>query len=120
MEICLLAAGTAVRLGTAALTLTWTHSVEKTRWEEDWRLDSQRLAIVETRIESSGAGMEPQPGAKFDGRWWRWRPMLTPLPQVVLRRSHMTDDWSFCIDGSCRPAGAIVPPQADPVTMVPC
>ncbi len=120
MEICLYGAGAAVRLGAAALTLAWTHSVEKTRWEEDWRLEAAGLVIAEARIEGSGAGMEPQGGAKFDGRWWRWRPALPPVPQIVLRRSRVTDDWSICIDGICRPAGAIVPPETDPVTMAPC
>ena len=32
MELCLLAAGATIRLGTVALTLAWTHSIEKTRW----------------------------------------------------------------------------------------
>ena len=120
MEFCLLAAGATVRLGTLALTLAWTHSIEKTRWEEDWRLTPAGLVVEEDRIQATGAGMEPPPNARFDGTWWRYRPALPPLPQVVLRRSGATDDWSLCIAGQCRPMGSYVPPEADPVTLTAC
>lgn len=120
MELCLLAGATLVRLGTVALTLAWTHSVQKTRWEEDWQLRGGRLVLVESRVEGSGAGMEPGPDARFDGRWWRWHPATMPLPEVVLRRSGATDDWSVCIAGTCRPMREIVPADADPVTLKPC
>ena len=67
MELCLLAAGATVRLGTVALTLAWTHSIEKTRWEEDWRATPAGLVLEEDRIQATGAGMEPPPNAHFDG-----------------------------------------------------
>lgn len=120
MEICLLAAGKVVHLGTIALTLAWTHSVQKTRWEEDWRLSPAGLVVTESRIESSGAGMEPEPGAIFDGRWWRSKPASGPVANVVLRRSGATADWDVCIAGRCRPMGDIVPADSDPVSMTPC
>ena len=65
MELCLLAAGATIRLGTIALTLAWTHSIEKTRWEEDWRATPAGLVLEEDRIQSTGAGMEPPPGCPF-------------------------------------------------------
>ena len=120
MEICLLAAGATVRLGIAALTLAWTHSVQKTRWEEDWHLTAAGLVLAETRIEGSGAGMDPAPEARFDGRWWRWRPDLPPQQQVVLRRSGATADWDLCRADACRPLGALVPTGADPVILARC
>jgi hypothetical protein len=69
MSICLIAGGKAVAFAAAAFTLSWTHSVQKTRWEEDWRLTPSGLQLVESRIEGSGAGMEVPDGAVLkDGR----------------------------------------------------
>ena len=36
MSLCILAAGKVTVLAVSAFTLSWTHSVEKVRWEEDW------------------------------------------------------------------------------------
>ena len=90
MELCLLAAGATIRLGTIALTLAWTHSIEKTRWEEDWRATPAGLVLEEDRIQSTGAGMEPPPDAHFDGQWWHYTPPLAPMKSVLLRRSGAT------------------------------
>ncbi len=120
MELCLLAAGATIRLGTLVLTLAWTHSIEKTRWEEDWRLTAAGLVVEEDRIQGTGAGMEPPPDARFDGKWWRYKPALAPLPSVVLRRSGATEDWSICIDGRCRTMGSYVGATSDPVTLTSC
>jgi hypothetical protein len=121
MEICLLAAGTTIRLGTVALTLAWTHSIEKTRWEEDWRATPAGLVLEEDRIQGTGAGMEPPPNAHFDGTWWRYKPPLPPMPSTVLRRSGATADWQICIEGACKPMASYLPDrQADPVTLTTC
>ena len=120
LELCLLAAGATVRLGTVALTLAWTHSIEKTRWEEDWRATPAGLALVEDRIQGTGAGMEPPADAKFDGQWWHYAPHVPPMPNVLLRRSGATDDWQVCIARQCKPMGAYVPKDADPVTLTTC
>jgi len=120
MQLCLLAAGATIRLGTLALTLAWTHSIEKTRWEEDWRATPAGLVIEEDRIQSTGAGMEPPANARFDGKWWHYKPPLPPMPNVSLRRSGATDDWQICIGGRCRPMSDYVAKDADPVTLTTC
>lgn len=120
MEFCLLAAGTTIRLGTVALTLAWTHSIEKTRWEEDYRATPAGIVVTQDRIQGTGAGMEPPPDAQFDGTWWRYTPTLPPQPKVILRRSGATADWQVCINGHCRPMGDYVPKGADPVTLTTC
>jgi len=126
MELCLLAAGATVRLGTMALTLAWTHSIEKIRWEEDYRATPAGIVLTEDRVQGTGAGMEPPPGSRFDGHWWRYNPHVAPLPKVVLRRSGMTvGDWQVCIAGTpgpaCKPMGDYLPdPKADPVTLTTC
>lgn len=120
LELCLLAAGATVRLGTVALTLAWTHSIEKTRWEEDWRATPAGLVLEEDRIQGAGAGMEPPANAKFDGHWWRYKPNVPPMPQVLLRRSGATADWQVCIAGSCKPMSDYLPQDVDPVTLTTC
>jgi hypothetical protein len=118
--ICLIAVGATVRLGVMALTLAWTHSVEKVRWEEDYRATPAGLVITEDRLQGTGAGMEPPDNATFDGKWWRYRPAIGPQPQVILRRSGMTvSDWDVCIAGACKPMSAYAG-KADPVVMKVC
>jgi hypothetical protein len=121
MQFCLLAAGATIRLGTVALTLGWTHSVEKIRWEEDYRLTPAGIVVTQDRIQGTGAGMEPPPDATFDGEWWRYTPHIPPQKQIVLRRSGMTvSDWDVCIKGQCKAMGAYLPTNADPVTLEGC
>lgn len=120
MEICLLAAGALVRLGAVALTLAWTHSVEKTRWEEDVRLESAGLTVIEARIAASGAGMEPPPEARFEAGLWRWRPNRPALREIVLRRSQGAEDWTVCAGARCQDMGELAPAGADPVTITAC
>jgi hypothetical protein len=120
MEICLLAAGATIRLGTLALTLAWTHSIEKTRWEEDWRATSAGLVLDEDRIQATGAGMEPPPDAHFDGKWWHYKTTTPPMKKVILRRSGATADWQVCIAGRCKPMGDYVGKDTDPVTLTTC
>jgi hypothetical protein len=118
--ICLIAAGATIRLGVAALTLAWIHSVEKVRWEEDYRATPAGLVITEDRLHGTGAGMEPPPDSRFDGNWWRYRPSIGPQSQVILRRSGQTvSDWDVCIEGACKPIRTYVG-DADPVVMTVC
>ncbi len=103
MNLCLLAGAKQITLATAAFTLAWTHSVEKTRWEEDWVVTGQGLQIVEARIEGSGAGMEPPADAVRDGAMWRYHPHLPTLPELALARSGATGGrWSICFAGTCQ------------------
>jgi hypothetical protein len=103
--ICLLVAG-AVRatLPGPDFTLAWEHSVQKTRWEETYRLVGDRLSLVEARVEGSGAGMESPPGAQLrDGRWI-WQPQSTHA-ELRLTRSRFTRDYTLCAAGTCADLG---------------
>jgi hypothetical protein len=118
--ICLLAGKAVVPLMAGAITLAWTHSVEKIAWEEDWRSGPAGLELVEARVRGSGAGMEPPPEARLMNGVWAWKPALPPQPEVIMRRSGATADWRICIAGDCRPMEAYVPEGADPVVMRVC
>jgi hypothetical protein len=120
MSLCILGGAGVLRLAVAAFSLGWTHSIEKTRWEEDWTVGADGLHLVQARIESMGAGMETPDGATFDGTWWRWTPKVPVLPEVLLRRSDaVPQGWRLCADGVCRPVGAIEE-TSDIVTLKPC
>ncbi|WP_230531426.1 DUF1850 domain-containing protein [Microvirga roseola] len=118
--ICLLAGSKIAPLMAGAITLAWTHSVEKIVWEEEWRAGPAGLELVEARVRGSGAGMEPPPEARLVNGAWIWHPNLPQQQEVVMRRSGATADWRICISGACRPMEAYVPAEADPVTMKVC
>ncbi|MEZ0172165.1 DUF1850 domain-containing protein [Microvirga sp. TS319] len=118
--ICLVAGKVVAPLMAGAMTLAWTHSVEKIVWEEDWRATPAGLELVEARIRGSGAGMEPPPEARLVNGAWVWKPDVPPQREVIMRRSGATADWRICIEGQCRPMEAYVPPEADPVAMRVC
>jgi len=104
--LCILGAGKIVSLGVAAFTLSWTHSVERTRWEEDWTVGPAGLQIVEARVEGSGAGMEPPAEAQLEDGWWVYRPSLPPRPEIVLAASGATGQgWQVCGGGTCVEVG---------------
>lgn len=105
--VCLAAAGFSLALPVQAFTLAWTHSIEKIRWEEDYRVDGDRLRLTEARILGTGAGMEPPPDAVLRQGVWHYTPHLPPLKRLRLARSSYTADYSLCWDGLCRPMSAL-------------
>ncbi len=117
--LCLASATTTVMLLTGSITLSWDHSVEKTRWQEHYRVTGNRLHLVEASVQGSGAGMEPPPGARLERGAWRWQPDLW-LERVTLASSEFTGDYTLCLDsGLCRPLGHWLPPGHS-VTLTPC
>ncbi len=108
MGLCLATAGVVKSLAVASFMLSWTHSVEKTEWQEDWRVTPQGLEIVEARVKGSGAGMEPPPDVLLKGGWFRWKPQLPILPEVALGNSGMAGEWRLCTDGKCQDLSAIL------------
>lgn len=123
MALCLLAGAFAAQLEVTDFTLAWTHSVERVRWEENWRVEGGRLAPVEARIKGSGAGMEPPDDAVLADGYWHYRPRLAPLDRLELARSGAVADWQLCVIGTCRELTAYLPadtPIDVPVTVQSC
>jgi hypothetical protein len=102
LSLCLTSAGVVKVLSLAAFTLAWTHSVEKTAWQEDWRITAQGLELVQARVKGSGAGMEPPPDARLVDGWFQWQPQRAAMPEVVLGNSGAAGEWRLCTDGKCR------------------
>lgn len=120
--VCLLAAGKTVVVAASAFTLSWTHSVQKVEWREDWRLVPAGLQLVEARVKGSGAGMEPAEGSVLKDGWWVYAPALPALPRLVLASSGATaSGWTLCGNGAtgagCNEIGAAA---GDPVIVEPC
>ena len=120
--MCLLVAGVIrATLPGPDFTLAWTHSVEKTRWEERYGIERDALVLLEARVAGMGAGMEPPPSARLVDGAWTWAPG-TSLPELKLSRSSYTADYTLCWREGCRELGALVPDAPDdvPVVVRPC
>lgn len=115
--ICLLAGALLAVFPWPGFTLSWTHSIEKTEWQEDYRVEDRYLQLVEARIETSGAGMEIPEGAVRLGKYYRYKPALPPLERLRLARSVYAGDYRICVDGACRPIDALLKNVAPEATL---
>lgn len=115
MTLCLAAGAVTATLAIHAFTLAWTHSIEKVRWEEDWRVEvgvgvgAGMLRLAQARIRGAGAGMEPPTGAVLRDGVWHYRPELPP--QAVLRLTHSPHaaGYELCAEGRCAPLADRLP-----------
>lgn len=107
--VAVFAGGLLEVLATDQVTLTWRHSVEGSRWEEDYLATGDGLELVSARIRGTGAGMEPPASALFVDGWWRYRPDLPPLEHVELANSEYVAGYSLCRASDCRPLASIAP-----------
>jgi hypothetical protein len=99
---CLFVAGMLrATIASTEMTVAWDHSVEKTRWEEHYRVDGMNLRLTQARIRSFGAGMEPTPDATLRDGWWTWQPRDKLLPSLRLTRSPFTRDYELCWRARC-------------------
>jgi hypothetical protein len=122
LSLCLASLGVVKTLSLVAFTLVWTHSVEKTAWQEDWRVTANGLELVQARVKGFGAGMEPPPDARLVDGWFQWQPKRAPMPQLVLANSGSAGEWRICADGHCRTLSEIFghPVGANTTTMHAC
>jgi len=121
LSLCLASAGIVKTLALAAFTLAWTHSIEKIRWEEDYRIENGKLVLTMARIRGSGAGMEPPEGAVLRSGVYEYRPPGVVLDKLTLARSTYTKDYELCWSGRCRGFAELVgAPQGGTVDLFPC
>lgn len=107
--LCLAAGAISAVLAGNAFTLAWTHSIEKIRWEEDWRIEDHALVITEARIRGAGAGMEPPAGSVLQDGVWHYRPSLPPQAKLRLTHSPYAAGYELCIEGRCAPLADRLP-----------
>lgn len=109
MSTCLIVAGQTIMA--AAFSLSWTHSVERTRWEESWHVKSDGMQIFEARVKGSGAGIDPPDGSVLKNDWWTFHPKLPSQKRLVLASSGATGGgWKFCTESGCKFLGATAGP----------
>lgn len=107
MSVCILAGAKAMSFAVSLFSLAWTHSVQKTEWQEDWAVTPAGLHMTKARVKGSGAGMEPGDGAVLKDGWWEWSPKNPPVGELRLAASGKTGGgWRFCHDGECVELGA--------------
>jgi hypothetical protein len=115
MSVCLAAGGVMKVLQVAAFTLSWTHSVEKTEWSENWIVTERGLEIVQARVKGSGAGIDPPAGAHLVDGAYQWKPDRPPLKELVLANSGAAGEWRICTD-RCRTLADYFDVNAAPTT----
>jgi hypothetical protein len=119
--LCLASGLLGARIAVAGFTLAWMHSIEKLRWEEDWRVEDAELVLVEARVRGTGAGMEPPPEARFEGGVWRY-PGRVRTARLDLAHSPYTAGYELCVAGRCAPLAAHLPglPDSATIRLEPC
>jgi hypothetical protein len=116
--VCLVVAGVVhATLPGPEFTLSWEHSVQKTRWEERYRVDGKALTLVEARVAGSGAGMEPPATATLRDGTWYWQPG-TRLVELRLTHSGYSGDYTLCSRDGCRELSARVGATEDGAVVV--
>ena len=118
MALCLAAGAVSAVLAINSFTLAWMHSIERVRWEEDWRVDAGQLQIVAARIKGSGAGMEPPDDAVLQGGAWHYRPRVAAMDRLTLAHSPYTAGYELCADGACRMLADYLPGIGESATIV--
>jgi hypothetical protein len=114
MSVCLAGAGVAVAVSVGSFTLSWTHTVEKTEWIEEWQASEGELVLERARVKGSGAGMEPPAEATLEQGFYVWRPELSVL-DILLRRDAHAGDWRLCAAGRCDEIAGWLGRDVDPV-----
>jgi len=102
MSLCILSGAKLTTIAISLFTLSWTHSVEKIEWQENWRINKSNLEIVEARIKGSGAGMDPPENAVLKNGWYVYKPQIGQIKELNLSTSN-TDlvNWKICFSGNC-------------------
>ncbi|WP_434605054.1 DUF1850 domain-containing protein [Pseudomonas sp. Z4-7] len=91
------------QLELSEFTLAWDHTIEKIRWEEDYRVTETGLALGEARIKGNGAGMEIPENARLENGSWHYYRQLPPLQPLKLGRTPQAGDYQLCHAGHCQP-----------------
>lgn len=109
------------------ITLAWTHSIEKVRWEEDYEVgvnpapgEPPILHAVKARVHGSAAGMEPPDDSVLKNGWYEYTPQIAQPRELRLTRSEFTADYELCHASICQPMSHWLPSDQGITVMTPC
>ena len=68
MTLCIVQATLIAALAAPGFSLSWTHSVEKTTWTEEWRVEGDRLKAVSAAASSGTFRTAGSPGSTSASR----------------------------------------------------
>lgn len=113
--LCLGLAGVVwAEVPTAEFTLAWNHTIEKVRWEEDYRVTPDGLLLGEARVKGSGAGMEIPDDAELRNGAWHYRRQMPPLQPLRVGRTPEAGDYQLCFNQRCHALSEwLGPPKAE-------
>jgi len=118
MSLCILTGSKVTVFAISFFTLSWSHSVEKVEWQEDWKINNSKLKIVEARIKGSGAGMEPPADARLIDGWYIYQPKLEEKSEIYLATSKANiKNWNICFNGKCH---ELEKNENKPLKLYPC
>ena len=118
MSLCILAAAKTSIVAASLFTLSWSHSVEKIEWQEDWKIENSYLEIIEARVQGSGAGMDPPEGSKLKQGWWTYKPNQIKVKELLLATSDTNlENWKICFNGNCQ---ILKKNNENPIKLYPC
>lgn len=120
LSVCVLVGTLHWSIPANGFTLVWTHSVEKTRWEEDYVLKDRGLVLKAARIAGSGAGMEPPADAVWREGVWHYTPASALLTRLVLANSSFGGHYDLCVAGECRALPIADDRSSQPTIIKPC
>ena len=115
IELCLGLAGVVgAQVPTAEFTLAWTHTIEKIRWEEDYRVTPDGLLLGEARVKGSGAGMDIPDDAELRDGAWHYQRQMPPLQPLRVGRAPEAGDYQLCFNQRCHAMSEwLGPPNAE-------
>lgn len=93
----------AIELPVRTFTLKWVHSIERSGWEETWRVTADGFLPVSARIKTGGSGMEPPPSSNFLDGWYVYVPNIGPVLEIVIPDSDFTPPMQICVQDDCAP-----------------
>lgn len=92
-----------IDLPDATFTLKWMHSIEKSGWEETWRVTKDGFMPVLAKIRTGGSGMEPPTSSIFREGWYEYIPTVGPVSDIIIPDSDFTLPMQFCVQDDCAP-----------------
>ena len=99
--LCLSGGGTQRFISADRFELGWMHSIEKTNWNEFWRVVNNELVLDWASVQTSGAGMDIPENAVFRDGAYYYR-VDRNLSELRLFQVSSPFEYRLCVNSSCK------------------